>query len=67
MSDPIDSESEPKPIQARGPGRPRAAEPGSRLTTWIPGTTHDRLIALANRRGESVSALVRQLLILRLR
>lgn len=47
-------------------GRPRAPEPGSTVSTWVPSTTHDRLIEIANRRGESVSSLVRRLLILRL-
>lgn len=49
-------------------GRPRAIEPGSTVSVWLPASYHDRLIQLAAlREDKSVSALVRQLLILRLR
>jgi hypothetical protein len=47
-------------------GRPRATDPKEHLTTWIPTPIYDELIRRANARGESVSALVRDLLILRL-
>lgn len=43
--------------QRRG-GRPRAAEPGSRLSIWIPANDHDRYCKLAKERGESVSKTV---------
>lgn len=67
MSDQMDSEASAKPmIQSRG-GRPRASEPGSAVTTWVPIKTHDLLVKIAMSRGESVSATVRQLLLLRLR
>lgn len=50
----------------RGRGRPPAEEPGSAVTTWLPASAHDRLIQLAKREEQSISATVRQLLILRL-
>ncbi len=48
-------------------GRPRSSEPGATVCTWLPPDAHDKLIRIANRREKSVSALVRELLILRLR
>jgi hypothetical protein len=58
------SESDPyfDVIEPRRPGRPRKAEPGSAVMTWIPASEHDRLIQLAKMRGESVSTTVRLLL-----
>jgi hypothetical protein len=50
---------EPEP---RKRGRPRSAEPGSAVTTWLPASEHDRLVKLAQHRGESVSSVVRLLL-----
>lgn len=47
-------------------GRPRVQDPLSRVSTRIPTRHHDRLIRLANRRGESVSATVRDVLLLTL-
>ena len=41
-------------------GRPRVSEPGTSLCTWIPASEYDRLLKLANARGQSVSALVRE-------
>lgn len=55
-----------KRANPRRGGRPRADVPGSALTTWIPSSYHDRLIAMANARHMSVSGMVRQILILRL-
>lgn len=52
----------PKPI-----GRPRAEEPGSSVTTWLRQSEHDRLIKMANKHETTISALVRSLLILKLR
>jgi hypothetical protein len=47
----------------RGPGRPRVEQrSGSAVMVWVPVGYHDRLIKTANARGQSVSALVRQLL-----
>jgi hypothetical protein len=60
--------SEPtKPEPPRPRGRPPADEPGARLTTWVRASEYDRLCKLAQKRDQSVSALVRSLLILRLR
>lgn len=52
--------------QKRQRGRPRVEEPGSTVSTWLPKSEHDRLIAIATRRGDSVSAIVRRLLTVRL-
>lgn len=56
----------PEPVMVRKRGRPRAQEPRSSVSTWLPARHHDRLIRLANRRGESVSATVREVIILTL-
>lgn len=47
-------------------GRPRVQEPRSSVSTWLPATAHDQLIELAKREEQSISATVRQLLILQL-
>lgn len=54
----------PKGGQRRG--RPPGEEPGSPVMTWLRQSEHDRLIRLANSREQTVSSLVRSLLILRL-
>lgn len=48
-------------------GRPRVEQPGSTVSTWLRQAEHDRLIELANQREKSVSALIRQLLLLKIR
>lgn len=48
-------------------GRPRVEEPRSTVSTWLPAHAHDRLIRLAKREEQSISATIRQLLILRLK
>lgn len=48
-------------------GRPRNAEPSSSVSTWLPAGAHDKLIRLANREETSISALVRRLVLVRLR
>jgi hypothetical protein len=48
-------------------GRPRAPEPGSSVSTWVPQAYHDRLIQLAEKHDVSVSSLVKTLLVLQLR
>jgi hypothetical protein len=62
--------SEVKPILhpvPRGPGgRPNAPEPGTRLSTWVPASYHNQLARVARERDQTVSSLVRQLIILRL-
>jgi hypothetical protein len=60
MSEPNDPR-----VFAVGPrrgGRPRATEPGSKLTIWIPARDHDRYCRMAAERGESVSKTVALLL-----
>lgn len=52
--------------RARPRGRPRVEEPLSAISTRLPASYHDRLIRIANAQEISVSAVVRQLLILRL-
>ena len=47
-------------------GRPRLAEPRSTVSVWLPASAHDRLIALAKREEQSLSATIRQLLTIRL-
>lgn len=53
-------------LDKRRGGRPRAEEPGSRVSVWLPASTHDRLIKLANQKDVSVSSLVRTLLTLKI-
>ena len=48
---------------ARPKGRPRKSEPGAAVMTWLRAKEYDRLIEIANRREQSVSSLVRQILI----
>lgn len=48
-------------------GRPTVDAPLSYVGTRLPVPYHDRLIQLAKHQDKSVSALVRQLLILKLR
>jgi len=58
---------EPVHVVRRPPGRPRVAEPLERVSTRLPLPIYDRLVEIANREETSVSMLVRQLLILRLK
>ena len=48
-------------------GRPRNLAPSNSVSTWLPADTHDKLIRLAAHEETSVSALLRRLVILRLR
>jgi hypothetical protein len=48
--------------ERRKRGRPRAAEPGSTLSIWIPTRDHDAYAKLAATRGESISRTVGLLL-----
>jgi hypothetical protein len=52
-----DQDDSPRPR-----GRPRAEEPLSPITTWVPTAMHDRLIKLANQKDEPLSATIRELL-----
>lgn len=47
-------------------GRPRVDEPRSSVSVWLPAHAHDRLIQLAKKHEQSISATVRELLRLRL-
>jgi hypothetical protein len=49
-----------KPQRPRG--RPKADEPGTTVSTWLPPQEHDRLIRLANAREQSLSKTIRELL-----
>lgn len=46
----------------RPPGRPRAAEPGSSVTTWMPRREHDQLVRIARTHDLSVSFVTRRLI-----
>jgi len=59
-------DDQPKPVPPRGRGRPRVEAPLERVSTRIPTPHYDRLVRLANKRDQSVSALIRQLLVLKL-
>lgn len=54
------SDAPPKPAN-RG-GRPKAPEPGARVTTWVRSAEYDRLLRLAKAREQSLSGVVRDLL-----
>ena len=51
----------------RKPGRPKVDEPGERLSTYVRTSDYDRLVRLALKNDQTVSALVRDLLKLKLR
>jgi hypothetical protein len=48
--------------ELRMPGRPRGKEAGSSISTWVSVSEHNRLIALAKARRQSVSSLLSELL-----
>ena len=52
---------------SRRPGRPRAPEPSTPLTTWIPLDSYDKLVAEAGRDGHTLSSLVKSILLLHIR
>ena len=52
---------------AKPRGRPASEEPHTTVTAYIPVSQYDRIVKLANKRDQSVSSLVKQLLVLRLR
>jgi len=58
--------SNEKPIAPKPRGRPRAEESHASVSAWLPASAHDRLIQLAKREEQSISATVRRLLILQL-
>lgn len=53
--------------RGRQGGRPRVEEPLERVSTRLPVPAYDRLVRLANMNETSVSNLVRQLLVFRLK
>ena len=53
--------------EKRPPGRPRAEEPGVPVATWLRTGEYDRLIRQAQAQEQTVSALIRDLLRLKLR
>lgn len=54
--------------EPRGRGRPRVEDRGAPVTTWLPGSQYQRLFQLAQHHTDgNVSALVRKILIVRLR
>lgn len=59
--------SEPPPDPPNRGGRPRAADPGTTVTTWVRSADYDRLLRLAKARDQSISSLVRDLLKLRVK
>jgi len=47
-------------MQTKKPqGRPKAEEPGTSVSAWLPTRVYDKLAAEASKEGRSVSALVR--------
>lgn len=63
----VDAGRESVASRPRRRGRPTgsAKEPGSAVTTWLKPVEHDYLIRLAKERDQSISSLVRSLLMLR--
>ena len=53
----------PQPV-TKAIGRPKSADPGSAVCTWLRGTEHDRLIQAANSRRMSVSSFVRSAVVM---
>lgn len=50
----------PKPPDPRKPGRPKADEPGIRLSTWVRVSTYDALAKYALKHEQSLSAILRE-------
>jgi len=56
-----------KSLSSKPRGRPKVAGPAANsVSTWLPAGDHDRLIALAKREEKTISALIRELLKLRI-
>jgi hypothetical protein len=55
------------PITTRGRGRPRVAEPRTTLCTWLDAKHYDQIVRMATKEDKSVSALVREFIVLRLK
>jgi hypothetical protein len=56
----------PEPREPRRRGRPRIVERGMRVCTWISERDFDQLSRVASQRHESVSSLIRRVVILRM-
>ena len=54
--------SDPKRDSPKGRGRPKSDQLYSSMTAWVPVTLHDRLIQIAARKGNSLSATIREIL-----
>jgi hypothetical protein len=52
--------------EPRQRGRPKVDEPRASVSTWLPASEHDRLIKLAQKHEQSISSMVRSLLMLKL-
>ena len=48
----------PAPKPSKG-GRPRATEPGSTVSAWVPASDYDKIIKAAKAQDVTISALVR--------
>lgn len=44
-------------------GRPRAAMPGTTVSTWLPQDDCDHLIKIAHQRDQSLSSIIREKLV----
>lgn len=45
-------------LDRRKRGRPRADEPRSTVSTWLPASDHDLIVKMANQREMSISEFV---------
>jgi predicted HicB family RNase H-like nuclease len=61
----MSQQTEEHPAPRRG--RPRVEEPLASVSVRLPVNVHDRLCRIAQYREQSVSSLVRQLLVLRIK
>ena len=55
------------PDEKQPRGRPKVTEARSSVSVWLPSSAHDRLIALAKKQEQSISATIRALLDVKLR
>lgn len=58
---------DPEQANKRGRGRPKVDEPRTTVCAWVEARHYDRLVQIAHRQEKSISAVVRDLLILRLK
>jgi hypothetical protein len=62
-----DKEPQMTVVAPRGRGRPKVTEPRTTLCTWMEARHYDQIVKMAIQQEKSVSALVRDLLVLRLK